>query len=1113
MTRILIIDDKEENLYYLQALLSGHGYEVDTARHGAEALVIARRQPPGLVVSDLLMPVMDGYTLLRHWKGDERLKNIPFIVYTATYTEPEDERLALSLGADAFILKPAEPEEFLKRIRELENRVTGPETASPPPPAVEEKELLKVYSETLIRKLEQKMLQLEETNQALERDIAERTRAETERQKLVHDLGERVKELRTLYDVAGLLREDRASVWEVLERVVEILPSAMQYPEISAARVEFRGEARAGANFLPTPWMIEAVFGIGDGTSGRLQVVYLEERPAEADGPFLAEERHLISSLAEMLRGFVEKRAALEDRERTQRDHERHHSALVQLTRNPLWHGGDETAVLREITETVSRALEVARASFWRYSPNRDSITCLDLFESGSSRHSSDQVLMQHSFPSYFKALAAGDIIPAEDARRDPRTREFTTSYLEPLDIAAMLDAPVRVGGELAGVLCLEHTGKPRAWTPGERSLALAAANMLSLVLAQSALAMSESRLRTIVESEPECVKVVAAGGELLDINPAGLRMIEADTRDEVIGRQVVELVHPDDREAFMSLHHRGCRGETGQLEFRLNGYKGAKRWMETHSTPLREANGDIASVLSVTRDISERRRAESTIREQAALLDKAQDAILVRDLDHRITYWNFSAGNLYGWTAEEAVGRSVQELLYQESAAFEVATATVMEKGEWVGELEQVTKDGRALTVQGRWTLVRDDHGNPKSILAINTDVTEKKKLESQLLRNQRMESIGTLAGGIAHDLNNVLAPILISIELFKLDETDPERLALLSTVENSARHGAELVKQVLSFARGVEGNPMVLNLQHLARDLQQIIKDTFPKKIDFRLHVDRDLWTVNADATQLHQVMMNLCVNARDAMPQGGRLTLSLKNEMIDEVFAGTNPGSKAGRHVVIEVSDTGTGIPADIRERIFDPFFTTKEIGKGTGLGLATVLTIVNAHGGFINVYSEPGRGTRFKVCLPAAEESELRPPAEAPPTKLPAGNGELVLVVDDDEAVRMITRKTLEHFGYRVVTATNGAEASAIYAEHRSDIAVVLTDMAMPVMDGPATIVALKAMNPAVKIIGSSGHAQTGAVNRAAEAGVKHFIPKPYTAETLLRIVHQILRESH
>jgi CheY-like chemotaxis protein len=328
---------------------------------------------------------------------------------------------------------------------------------------------------------------------------------------------------------------------------------------------------------------------------------------------------------------------------------------------------------------------------------------------------------------------------------------------------------------------------------------------------------------------------------------------------------------------------------------------------------------------------------------------------------------------------------------------------------------------------------------------------------------------------------------------------------------VETCAQHGADLVKQVLSFARGVEGQRIAVNPLHLLQEIQKMIRDTFPKNIDFSLGPSRNLWTVTGDPTQLNQVFTNLCVNARDAMPDGGQLRVTMENLVLDEVYAGMSPDSAPGAYVLIKVADTGSGIPQAIQEKIFDPFFTTKEVGKGTGLGLSTTLAIIKGHGGFLNLYSQPGKGTAFSIYLPATPAASAVDHADHAQTLLPRGRGELVLMVDDEKPLREITQATLEHFGYRVLLANNGAEAVARYAQNSAEIALVLTDMAMPVMDGPSTILALKAMNPRLKIIGSSGMISEENRARVRNAGVRHFIPKPYTTAVLLKTIAELLQE--
>jgi CheY-like chemotaxis protein len=297
-------------------------------------------------------------------------------------------------------------------------------------------------------------------------------------------------------------------------------------------------------------------------------------------------------------------------------------------------------------------------------------------------------------------------------------------------------------------------------------------------------------------------------------------------------------------------------------------------------------------------------------------------------------------------------------------------------------------------------------------------------------------------------------------------------------------------------------------LQIKHVIRDIEKIVNETFPKNIHVRTIFPLDPWTVEADPTQLHQVLLNLCVNARDAMPDGGKLTITVENVMIDAQYAGLEKEAKPGPYVLLQVEDTGTGIPPEVMVQIFDPFFTTKEIGKGTGLGLSTTLAIVKSHGGFIRVYSEPGEGTSFKLYLPAKNDPPSNVEA-AVEVELPRGHGELILVVDDEANVRQITTGTLEAFGYRAISAVDGADAVAVYAERGKEIAAVLTDMTMPMMDGPATIRVLRRLNPKVPIVVTSGLTANGHFALLSSLGVKLFLPKPYTAETLLKILRQAL----
>ena len=414
----------------------------------------------------------------------------------------------------------------------------------------------------------------------------------------------------------------------------------------------------------------------------------------------------------------------------------------------------------------------------------------------------------------------------------------------------------------------------------------------------------------------------------------------------------------------------------------------------------VRSREKERLSCESLRHEMAERGRLEQCFREQAALLDKTTDAIVVSDLEHRITYWNKGAEKIYGWSAKEVIGQRAPALLYREITPFETAVASIVKRG-------------------------------------------------------------------------------------------------------------AGMVRQLLTFASGLEGKQLAVQVDHLLREIEKIANETFLKTVQVRSEIPADLWTVQGDPTQLHQVLLNLCVNARDAMPDGGTLKLSARNQTIDKHYVGLNGEVGPGPYIAIQVEDTGTGMPPEVIERIFEPFFTTKELGKGTGLGLSTSLGIIKSHHGFLHVESLPGAGTKFLEMLPAHTAGATVAEARAE-TELPRGRGELVLVVDDESDVRQVVQQILEAFGYWVLLAADGSEAVALYTSRKEEIAVVVTDMMMPVMDGPATIRALMRLNPQVRIIAASGLSTSSNAAKAAKEGVKQFIPKPYTTATLLQTVHAVLQ---
>jgi signal transduction histidine kinase/CheY-like chemotaxis protein len=412
---------------------------------------------------------------------------------------------------------------------------------------------------------------------------------------------------------------------------------------------------------------------------------------------------------------------------------------------------------------------------------------------------------------------------------------------------------------------------------------------------------------------------------------------------------------------------------------------------------------------------------------------------------------------------------------------------------------------------MQSRWSLLQGANGTPAGFLVINTDITEKKRLEAQFLRVQRTESIGLLAGGVAHDINNVLLPILASTDL--LEPLAPSAAAhdYLASIRSSAQHGADLVRQLLAFARGAVGQHTELALRPLLEDFVVFVKQAFPHSVTVTLESAEDLWRVLGDATQLKQVLMNLCINARDAMPAGGRITLQLAGEVVTEAQATKLREIKPGPHAVITVTDNGSGMEPAVLERIFDPFFTTKEVGKGTGLGLAAVRGIIKGHNGTITVDSQPGRGSVFKIYLPAVT-GHVTPaaPAGSPPKE--RGAGQTILLVDDDDGVRNVLSTVLIASGYRVLKAASAAEAFRLFQTRQSEIHAVLTDVMMADGDGFTVVANLRQRSPTIPILIMSGLAGAGTYEEKAQALNVPLLAKPLTRDALLAALQSALHAS-
>lgn len=809
MKRILIVDDKEPNLYYLQALLAGNGYVVDTARHGAEALVKARQSPPCLVISDLLMPVMDGYTLLRLWKADERLKTIPFIVYTATYTEPEDERLARSLGADAFILKPAEPEDFLARIREVEKHRAAGTLVPSKSGAGDEKELLKIYSETLIRKLEEKTLELEEANRALLRDIAERRAAE-----------QKLSENETLLTSAQRIGGMGSWVYDCARRHLTWSDTTCE------------------------------LFGV---------------KPAEFAGTF----EHFYSFI------LPEDRPAYDARH----------------------------AVVTPVSPMLEAEYRIRRPDGqirWMY--ERGTI----VFDAGGRQ-----------------VRRIGMVMDITGRKQTMEELQWKTAFLE-----------AQVDSSMDGILVVDAAGRK---------------------------ILQNRRLVDLWQIPPD-----------ITANPNDAVQVEFVTNRTKNPRQFA------DRVAWLNAHPDDVSREEIEL-----------------------VDGTVLD------------RYSSPVRDKA---DKYYGRI-----------WAFR-------------------------------------------------------------------------------DITQQRKLEMQLRQAQKMEAFGQLAGGVAHDFNNMLAVIQLQAGLLK---TEPNlslhQLDIAHEIENTAERAANLTRQLLLFSRKQTIQLRDLNLKDQVENMTKMLRRTLGEKVELQFKFSREQLFVHADPGMMDQILLNLAVNARDAMPEGGRIIIETAAIEFDENTVSQDSQARVGSFACLAVSDTGCGIPAENLARIFEPFFTTKEPGRGTGLGLATVFGIVQQHKGWINVYSKVGHGSTFRVYLPRQNQpAESRAAGASPPAQ--RGGGETILFVEDDASVRRAVRRALGQLGYRVIEAETGDEALALWPGCRNEAALLLTDLVMPGrLSGRALGDKLLADKPGLKVVYTSGYsAEVADKNLALEDGV-NFLAKPYEATRLARVI--------
>ncbi len=628
---------------------------------------------------------------------------------------------------------------------------------------------------------------------------------------------------------------------------------------------------------------------------------------------------------------------------------------------------------------------------------------------------------------------------------------------------------------------------------------------------AEESLRESQERYRTLVDNLLTGI-YLRVGEDAVFVNERLVQMT-GYTEQELLGMSLFDIIHPEDR--MIARERAGMRmsgwDSPMRSQYRIVTKNGETRWIELYGS-LINYQGKPA-ILGNVIDITHAKRAEELLRQSEekyrALFEESKDVVYITTPDGRFLDINPAGLEVFGYSSKDEILKiNLARDLYMNPADRKTYQETIARQG-YVKDYEILfkRKDGQPVTVMLTANAVRDASGAIVAYRGIMRDVTERKQLEEQLFQAQKMESIGTLAGGIAHDFNNLLGGILGYASFMKTKMTESHSFyKYVDTIERSGMRAAELTSQLLAFARGGKYNSRPVDLNAIVTETLGIIGRTFDKSIEIDIRFYSPLPTVEADAGQIQQLLMNLCVNARDAMPCGGKLLIETNVALLTADYAKAHMDAKPGPYVTVSVTDTGVGICKEHMKRIFEPFFTTKEKGKGTGLGLSMVYGVAKNHGGFVRVYSEPGIGTTFKVYLPASGKTQTKEPAK---TEAPRGGNELILVVDDEEPIRDLAKDIFESNGYRVMLAEDGAQAVEIYLKHKDEIKLVILDMVMPKLGGRETFLKLKDLNPVVKALLSTGYSQNGKATEILNSGVRGFIQKPYHVNELLSKVRGIL----
>ena len=1172
--KILVVDDKQENLYLLGTLIKGSGYDVVSAAHGEEALKILHTENIDLIVSDILMPVMDGYQFCREVKKDKNFYSIPFIFYTATYTDENDETLALKLGADRFIRKPFEPEEFLKVIDTVLKEKKRKKQKFQKLTTAKEKEIFKLYDGRLVKKLEKKMLDLEQEMNERKRLEKELQESERKYRSLIVNANDIIidvtidgiikfvspqitrygftpEEMVSRNFLDYIFKEDRKRVMHDIERTFstgEEFPTEFRVEDKAGVIHWFEDYGKIQTDESENPVGLIAIMrDVTERKKLECMLLDSEERYRtifETTGSALAiiekdTTISLVNEEFERLSGYSKKEIegkkswtefiVKEDLDKMLQYHKlrriasddapksyefRYNDAggnvrdvLLNIALIP--HTKKSIASLLDMTQKIqdekiikkrntqlSIAMEIARLGYWEYDVADDMFTFNDHFYA-IFRTTAEKVggytMSSTQYAENFVHPDDREMVAIEIRKAIETTDPHFSQQLE----HRIIYADGEIGYINVQINIVKNTKDRTIKTYGvNQDITESKKAEEGLILFRSLIDQSND---TIEVMDPET-------GRFLDVNEKGCMEL-GYSQKEYLSLSVFDIDPDVDQSVFIRSIEEIKK-------------KGALLWEGIHrrkdgSTFPVEVNMKYVRlkkdyVITVVRDITERKRTEEVRIRLETAIEQSDDSIVITDRDGIIQYVNPSFQRITGYTREEALGENPRILKSgkHNKTFYKKLWKTITGGDVWNGHFINKKKDGTLYEEEASISPVKDNKGGIINFVAVKRDITEEIKMEKNLREAQKMEAIGTLAGGIAHDFNNILSGVIGYTELAMEDiSKDTQLYSDLNKVLKAGFRARDLVTQILTFSRRHDEEKQPIQIGSLIKETLRLLRASIPTTIEFRQNIETDEKYILGDPTQIHQVLMNLCTNAAHAMSEkGGILEVCLTAIELDADFANLHPGISPGSYQKLTVSDTGNGIKPELLNRIFEPYFTTKEKGGGTGLGLAVVHGIVESYGGTITIDSEPGRGTTFYVYFPVIEGKSITEIEK--PDSISTGN-ERILIVDDEQMIVDMGERILGSLGYEVIARTNSIEALELFSDNPDGFDLVITDMTMPYMTGDELAEKLLHIRPDIPIIINTGFSERITEEQAKSKGIRAFVMKPINKEKLAETVRQVL----